>query len=134
MCALSIKRSLIAAPASAASACNKAQFVRDETVPDGTIFSPGATFVKTWRLKNVGTCTWTPGYLLAFDHGQNMGLSGRSPDPVSLSSAVAPGHTVDLTVSLTAPAAPGHYQADFSCVRPQALVLESQPQGGVRSG
>ncbi len=100
-------------PASAASACNQAQFVRDETVPDGTIFPPGATFVKTWRLKNVGTCMWTPGYLLAFDHGQNIGPSGRSPDPVALSTAVAPGQTVDMTVNLTAPTAPGHYQADF---------------------
>ena len=29
-------------------------FVADVTVPDGTIFSPGAAFTKTWRLKNAG--------------------------------------------------------------------------------
>ena len=39
--------------------CDLAQFVRDVTVPDGTTFLPGATFTKTWRLKNAGTCTWS---------------------------------------------------------------------------
>jgi len=39
--------------------CDRAQFISDVTVPDGTTFAPGATFTKTWRLKNSGTCTWT---------------------------------------------------------------------------
>ena len=40
----------------APSSCDKAQFIADVTVRDGTIMSPGQTFTKTWRLKNVGTC------------------------------------------------------------------------------
>jgi hypothetical protein len=39
--------------------CDRAAFVADVTVPDGTNFAPGTTFVKTWRLKNNGSCTWT---------------------------------------------------------------------------
>jgi hypothetical protein len=40
-----------------ASLCDKAVFVADVTVPDGTSFSPGFQFTKVWRLRNVGTCT-----------------------------------------------------------------------------
>ena len=51
--------------ASAAQYCtDRAQFVTDVTVPDGTKYDPGATFTKTWRLRNVGTCTWTTAYTM----------------------------------------------------------------------
>ncbi|HLO15367.1 MAG TPA: NBR1-Ig-like domain-containing protein, partial [Anaerolineales bacterium] len=42
--------------------CDKAAFVADVSIPDGTLFSPGFQFTKVWRLKNVGTCTWTTSY------------------------------------------------------------------------
>ena len=41
---------------SATTVCDKTQFV-SETVPDGSVFAPGATFIKTWRVRNVGACT-----------------------------------------------------------------------------
>src|SRR5688572_19185856 len=92
-------------PASAATACDWAQFIADVTIPDGTNFSPGATFRKTWRLKNIGTCTWTTGYSLVFDSGDRFG----APTAVNLPINVAPGQTVDLSVDMTAPATAGHY-------------------------
>lgn len=88
------------------SACDRAQFVADVTVPDGTTFNPGATFTKTWRLKNVGTCTWTTSYALVFDSGAKLG----GPDSVNLPKSVSPGQTVDLTLTLTAPGTAGSYQ------------------------
>lgn len=90
---------------SAASTCDWAQFIADVTVPDGTSFSAGATFNKTWRLKNIGACTWTTSYALVFDTGAQMG----APVSVNFPSSVAPGQTVDLTVNMTAPSAAGHY-------------------------
>jgi hypothetical protein len=36
---------------------DKLEFVADVSVPDGTTFKPGDTFVKTWKLKNSGTST-----------------------------------------------------------------------------
>ncbi len=86
--------------------CDRAQFIADVTVPDGTLFSPGTSFLKTWRLKNVGTCTWTTSYALIFDRGEKMG----GPDAVNLPNAVAPGQTIDLTLTLTAPSAAGSYR------------------------
>jgi hypothetical protein len=92
--------------ASAAQTCtDRAQFIADVTVPDGTRFDPGATFTKTWRLRNIGTCTWTTAYTMVFNSGEQMG----STTPVPMPSNVAPGQNVDVSVNLTAPNAAGHY-------------------------
>ena len=92
--------------ASAATPCDWAQFVTDVTVPDGTKYEPGTAFKKTWRLKNVGTCTWTTSYSLVFDSGEKMG----APASINFPASVAPGQTVDLTVDMTAPTASGSYR------------------------
>ena len=76
----------------------------DVTVPDGTNVLPGLTFTKTWRLKNIGTCTWTTSYTLVFSSGDALGGSS-----VNLPNTVVPGQTVDISVSLTAPTTAGHY-------------------------
>lgn len=85
--------------------CDRAQFISDVTVPDGTSFAPGFVFSKTWRLKNVGTCTWT-NYSLMFDSGEKM----SGPDAALIPTSVAPGQTVDITISLTSPTTAGTYR------------------------
>jgi hypothetical protein len=85
-------------------ACNAAQFVR-ETVKDNTVFEPGETFTKTWRLKNVGTCTWNTGYDFVFASGDRM--SGAKV--TDLDQRVRPGEYVDLEVDLKAPSSPDTY-------------------------
>lgn len=87
------------------NACDRAQFIADVTVPDGTTFAPGATFNKTWRLKNVGTCTWT-NYSILFDSGEKMG----GPDSALIPTTVAPGQTVDITLPLTSPTTAGTFR------------------------
>ena len=89
---------------SATPACDQAQFIKDVSIPDGTTFAPGASFTKTWRLRNSGTCTWS-GYSLVFDSGEAM---NPSPSPIG---TVAPGQEVDVSVTFTAPAAGGSYRS-----------------------
>lgn len=86
--------------------CDLAQFITDVTVPDGTVFQPGETFTKTWRLKNNGVCTWTSSYQLIFDSGDSM----NGPASQALTGSVAPGQTVDISVTLKAPTTPGTYR------------------------
>jgi hypothetical protein len=88
------------------SGCDKAAFVTDATVPDGTIFSPGAAFTKTWRLRNVGTCTWTTSYKLLYYSGESM----SAPTTVNLPWSAAWGQTVDISVNMVAPATVGKYR------------------------
>ena len=87
------------------AACDAARFVKDVTIDDGTGFTGGATFTKTWRLQNAGICTWSTAYALSFDSGTQMG--GPSTQP--LIGPVAPGATVDIAVNLQAPNADGNY-------------------------
>ena len=87
------------------SYCDWVAFVKDVSIPDGTLLSPGSSFVKTWRLKNKGTCSWTSAYSLIFTSGHQM----SGPVSVSLLGNVNPGETIDVSVNLTAPATEGHY-------------------------
>ncbi|MCJ7624366.1 MAG: NBR1-Ig-like domain-containing protein [Anaerolineaceae bacterium] len=93
-------------PTSTPIPCNWLMFVKDVTVPDGSDFSAGDVFVKTWRLKNQGSCTWTPDYDLVFVGGQAM----SAPAAVDLNTTVYPGGTVDVSIQLTAPDQEGTYQ------------------------
>lgn len=86
--------------------CDAAAFVRDVTVPDGSTISPGGDFVKTWRLRNVGACSWTGAYALVFVSGDRM----HGPTAVNLPGNVSPGQSVDVSVSLSAPTSNGEYQ------------------------
>lgn len=85
---------------------NSIQFIADVTIPDGTVFSPGAKFTKVVRLRNNGTCTWTKDYALAFVSGEDMNGSHR----VRFPSDVPPGQTVDMAVDLQASLTPGRYR------------------------
>ncbi len=80
----------------------------DVTVPDNTIMAPGQAFTKTWRLTNIGTCTWNSSYQLVFDHGDPMGVANTYAQPLT-TGTVSPGQTVDVSVNLTAPAVSGTY-------------------------
>jgi hypothetical protein len=80
----------------------------DQTIPDNTIMSPGQVFTKTWRLINLGTCTWNSSYQLVFDHGDGMGVPAGYAQTLT-SGSVSPGKSVDVSVTLTAPSAPGTY-------------------------
>ena len=91
------------------SYCDWVAFVTDVSIPDGTNISPGDSFTKIWRLKNRGTCTWTPDYMLVFVNGEQMG----GTTAVRLPSYVAPGQTVDVSVTLTAPDKRGHYLGNW---------------------
>lgn len=98
------------APTGTTTPCDRAQFVSDVNYPDGTDVAPGAAFTKTWRLRNTGTCTWTSSYALVFDSGDSMGAPASTQLTVG---TVAPGQTIDVSVNLTAPAAPGTYRGNF---------------------
>jgi len=92
--------------AAPASLCNAAAFLSDITYPDGSLISRNNTFVKIWRIKNIGTCSWTPAYALVFNSGDLM----SGPTAMALTQNVNPGETVDLAVTLTAPNKDGRYR------------------------
>ncbi len=101
------------------SCTDQAKFVQDVTIPDNTEMLPAQDFIKTWRLQNTGTCTWTNAYALIFISGDQM--SGTSPLP--LTGTTAPGNTVDVSVSLKAPGTVGTYQGNWELRNPNAVIF-----------
>jgi len=89
--------------------CLAANFIGDVSIPDGTIITPGATFVKTWRVKNSGSCTWDAGYSLVHAGGDPMGGTLSVPLP----RIVYPDQTVDISIELTAPMIEGIYTGEW---------------------
>lgn len=96
-------------PTSVTTRCNWGEFITDLSIPDGTRLRPGESFTKSWRLKNIGTCTWTPDYAVVFESGSGMGASPsvRIPQPVG------PGATVDISINMTAPTTPGRMRGNW---------------------
>jgi len=89
----------------AAGECtNVLAFFEDVTIPDGTPIKQGERFVKTWRVRNEGTCTWRD-YGLVFVGGEQMNAAPVTPMDV----VVAPREIANLSVELTAPKRGGQY-------------------------
>jgi hypothetical protein len=95
-------------------------FVADVTVPDNSEFPPGASFTKTWRVRNSGTCAWEAGTILVFISGDQLG--GPSSVPVA---AVASGSTTDVSVGLVAPPSPGTYKGNWQLQTPDGTRFGS---------
>jgi hypothetical protein len=90
--------------------CNAAKFISDISFPDDTEMLINNEFVKTWRLQNVGSCSWAPAYQLVFTAGDQMGAPNSQP---MTGVVVPPNGTSDVSVSLKAPNAEGVYKALF---------------------
>jgi len=103
-------------PPTATPICDLGKFITDVNIPDGTVMTPSQAFTKTWRLQNIGVCSWT-GYSLVFDAGDAMGGAASSAIGTSPSNG-----TVDVSVNLTAPATPGNYRGYWR-IRSAAGVL-----------
>lgn len=91
------------------SACDRAEFIANITIPNGTILQPGASFKKTWRVQNVGSCDWTTAYQFVFVSGEQM----SAPSTVQFPSSVAVGQTIDISLDMVAPMTPGSYQGTW---------------------
>lgn len=89
--------------------CDHAAFISDVTIPDNTTLNSGSGFTKTWRIRNIGTCTWTTSYALVFSSGTQMG----GPVSANFSRNVLPGETVDVSINLVAPASQGTYRGNW---------------------
>jgi len=100
--------------------CNMAHFESDVTIEDNTEIIVNSNFTKIWRLKNVGSCTWTSGYSIVFDSGNKMG----GPDTQQLTNTtVAPGQTIDVSIDLKAPGSKGSYTGNWKLKDPNGVIF-----------
>lgn len=91
-------------PTSTPSIADNAAWVADVTYPDLEYVHADVDIVKTWRIKNTGTTTWTTKYRLVYVDG----LQGSdSTLMVYLTKDVPPETTVEISVPFRSPAGIG---------------------------
>ena len=88
------------------SKCDSAAFETDVTYPDGSLVGRSSSFTKVWRIRNTGTCTWTPSYSIVYVSGEKFGAKNA----ISMPSNISPGESVAISVDLVAPNASGSYR------------------------
>ena len=79
--------------------------VTSETIPDGTDFSAGESFTKSWTFRNDGYCDWNTDYAIAFKSGDQMG----GPDSQDLATEIDPDEIITISIDLTAPSTEGRH-------------------------
>jgi len=93
--------------------CMVASFV-SENPPDKTIYKPGETFLKTWRIQNNSNCAWNTGYKLVFWNGDQMGSAYNYNFPQGL----PPGESADVSIQLKAPDTTGTFKGEWKLQTP----------------
>ena len=86
---------------------DKAAFSEDVTYPDGALVQMGETFLKTWKIRNEGTCPWI-GYSLVYAGGEAMNAAMSTP-----LQEIMPGKYADISLQLQAPQRGGSHTGYF---------------------
>lgn len=90
------------------------RFVRDVTVPDGSIFEPGEPIEKVWEIQNIGSTPWRNRSLQRV--GTARGRGQINSEPTSPIPDTPPGKLCLIRMNLTAPTQPGSYYAEWKMV------------------
>jgi hypothetical protein len=104
------------------SGLDKAVYVADVTIPDKTVLAAKTEFVKTWKIQNSGTSTWTTAYQLVFVSGERMGEVESVRVPID----VPPGAQIDISVTMVAPDKDGTYKGFWQMRNPAGLYFGEQ--------
>ncbi|NMD26472.1 MAG: hypothetical protein GYA81_00685 [Chloroflexi bacterium] len=83
--------------------CYQMEFMGDVNYPPDTAVKAGDKFVKKWKIKNTGTCTWTTDFDVVFVWGDKIGKNA------DVTYAIKPGDTFTVAVEITAPSTAGTY-------------------------
>lgn len=81
--------------------------------------TPGQDFLKTWKVRNTGDCTWGAGYTVVYG-GYNDKMSGV---PASIPSPVVPNQDVDVSVQFKAPTKVGEYLSAWRMANPNGYAF-----------
>jgi hypothetical protein len=84
--------------------CLNATYVADVTVPDHTRYEKNENFVKTWRVRNNGSCAWPDDAKIVFVSGSAL----SAPQSVNVGALEAGGST-DVSVDMAAPDSDGSF-------------------------
>jgi hypothetical protein len=98
------------------------KWIADVSYPDCSVLSPGEEFVKTWKVQNSGTSTWTKDYYLLWTDIKNYDPNNYKKVVVQsekkLGEEIKPGDQVELDMKIVAPDTNGVYKIFYVMMNP----------------
>jgi hypothetical protein len=88
--------------------CYRAELV-EETVPDGTKFTPGKYFTKIWVIRNTGVCAWNEDFRWVLFEGEDF----NAPTDLKLNQVVNPNEDLRVQMELKTPELEGVYTGTY---------------------
>ena len=95
-------------PTSTSTCSANLLFLKDVTIPDGTVVAPGSSLDKQWLVENNGDCNWDDRFRLRLISGDALGAV--------LEQALFParaGAQANIRIIFTAPQEPGNYISEW---------------------
>ena len=94
-------------------------FIKDLTIPDGTVVEPLSTLDKRWEIENSGNCNWGENYRVRLIAGSELGAQKEQ----ALYPARS-GTRATMRIIFKAPQEPGTYRSAW-----QAFNAQGEPFG-----
>jgi len=91
------------------SGCNYKAYFEHVDIPSWACYPVGKEFSTKFRIRNVGTCTWTRDFWFKFVKGDQ--LSKESMVPLTIWDNIPPRGTVEVRVWLKMPKQPDYYSS-----------------------
>lgn len=88
--------------------CYRAELV-EETIPDGTKFTPGKYFTKIWIIRNTGVCAWNEDFRWVLVEGEDF----NAPTDLKLNQVVNPNEDLRVQMELKTPQLEGVYTGTY---------------------
>jgi len=105
-------------PTEDAGCSNLLAYIKDLTIPDGSMFSPGESIDKRWLVENQGTCNWNSRYSLRLTGGDPMSAESEQ----SLYPALA-GNQAVIRIIFKAPSKGGKYRSSWQAYNPDSKAF-----------
>ncbi len=88
--------------------CYRAELIT-ETIPDGSVFTPGKYFTKIWVIRNTGVCEWTELFSWRFVEGEDFGIKHE----LRLDQVIGPGENLEVKLEMKTPLLEGNYKGTW---------------------
>ncbi|KAL6882559.1 hypothetical protein ACP4OV_011249 [Aristida adscensionis] len=97
-------------------------FVKDVTVPDGTLMAPSTLFTKIWRMRNSGPTIWPFGTQLTWVGGDQFAHQCSAKLAISM-NGLPVNQEIDVAVDFVAPGKPGRYISYWKMALPSGQTF-----------
>lgn len=95
------------------------------TLPDFTEVNAGEQLIKTWEIKNIGGCTWTPAYQLVYNNGARVSAASITP----FTKNILPGETVQISIPVIIPETTGRIQTYWYLISDTNQIVGTDTDG-----